>query len=387
MRKLILAIMCVFGVVSAYATGENERVTSMGYVTEELADRQDKFDKLGADTAVTYSGSNNGEIGSRAIAGDLGAESNTTNTAIPTVGAVDTKLDNKQDKLDFAANTVLMNTGTDGAPAAKGIYDDSDSYATQQDSLIDAATFNAALQNAINSELSCAQRKDPNDPTSKCLLFNIFAPTPQTLLPTGYTPLEYIETTGTQYIVLPTFADASNIDITVDVLHTNGTDEQILFSATRTTSIQFLYTISSTWRAWISGLGNHAVTEDIQHRHKFLIKTTSSGVEYYVDGVKNTNVPTNLYTSSEFSNKTPKLGARTRGDGAADYFWQGKIYAFNATCNGTVCMNLIPAIRHSDNAIGMYDTVSNTFRENAGTGTFTAGPISNAFNLYIPQNQ
>ena len=385
MRKLILAIMCVFGVVSAYATSENERVTSMGYVNEELETRQDKFQKLGTDTAMTYSGTTDGAVGSRTITGDLGAESNTSSNAIPTVGAVNTKLDNKQDELNFPANTVLMNTGTAGAPAAKGIYDDSDSYATQQDSLIDAATFNAALQNAINSEFTCAERKIPGDPTSKCLLFNIFAPTQQTLLPTGYTPLEYIETTGTQYIVLPTFADASNIDITVDVLHTNGTNEQILFSSPRTTAIQCLYTTSS-WRAWNRDVAGVTIA-DLQNRHKFLIKTTSSGVEYYVDGVKNTNVPTNLYTSSEFSNKTPKLGARTRGDGAADYFWQGKIYAFNATCNGTVCMNLIPAIRHSDNAIGMYDTVSNTFRENAGTGTFTAGPISNAFNLYIPQNQ
>ena len=177
MRKFIIAIICVFGVAGAYATGENERVTSMGYVNEELDTRQDKFDKLGANTAMTYSGSNNGEIGSRAITGDLGAESNTSNTAIPTVGAVDTKLENKQDELDFPANTVLVNTGTAGEPATKGIYDDSGLYATQQDALIDAATFNAALQTAINSELSCAQRKDPNDPTSKCLLFNIFAPT------------------------------------------------------------------------------------------------------------------------------------------------------------------------------------------------------------------
>ncbi len=381
MKKFIIAVMCAFCVVGAYAAGENERATSMGYVTEELETRQDKFNKLGADTAMTYSGSTDGAIGSRAITGNLGAETNTTNTALPTVGGVDTKLDNKQDELNFAANTVLMNTGVAGTPAAKGIYDDSGSYAEQTDSLIEAATFNAALQNAINSEFTCAQRKDPNDPTSKCLLFNIFAPTPQTLLPNGFTPLEYIESTGTQYIVLPPFANASNIDITVDVLHTNGTNEQILFAPN--TAIQYLYT-TSTWRAWRNGIAGITVA-DLQNRHKFVIKTTNSGVEYYVDGVKNTDVPANLYTSSEFSDKSVYLGARTKSD--ADYFWQGKIYAFSATCNGTVCMNLIPAKRTSDNAIGMYDTVSNTFRENAGTGNFTAGPVSSAFNLYIPQNQ
>ncbi len=176
MKKIIFAIIFMVGAVTAYAAGENERATSVGYVTEELETRQDKFNKLGADTAMTYSGTTDGAVGSRTITGDLGAETNTTNTALPTVGGVNTKVANKQDKLDFAANTVLMNTGTAGAPAAKGIYDDSGSYADQQSSLIEAATFNAALQNAINSEFTCAQRKDPNDPTSKCLLFNIFTP-------------------------------------------------------------------------------------------------------------------------------------------------------------------------------------------------------------------
>ena len=60
MKKFIISIMCVLCAAGAYATGENERVTSMGYVNEELETRQDKFQKLGADTAVTYSGSNNG---------------------------------------------------------------------------------------------------------------------------------------------------------------------------------------------------------------------------------------------------------------------------------------------------------------------------------------
>ncbi len=176
MKKIIIAIIFMVGAVTVYAAGENERATSVGYVTEELETRQDKFQKLGADTAMTYSGSTDGAIGSRAITGNLGAETNTSATTLPTVGAVNTKVANKQDELDFAANTVLMNTGVAGAPAAKGIYDDSGSYAEQADSLIEAATFNSALQNAINSEFTCAERKDPNDPTSKCLLFNIFAP-------------------------------------------------------------------------------------------------------------------------------------------------------------------------------------------------------------------
>jgi len=52
----------------------------------------------------------------------------------------------------------------------------------------------------------------------------------------------------------------------------------------------------------------------------------------------------------------------------------------------TVVHNLVPVRRNSDNVLGMYDTVSDTFFSNQGDGTFTAGnPINN--NVYIPQNQ
>ena len=184
----------------------------------------------------------------------------------------------------------------------------------------------------------------------------------------GYTQLDYIESTGTQYIVLPTFANASNINITTNVLHTDGTNEQILLAPS--SGVQYLYTVS-TWRTWKSGV-NSVSLGAIDKSHVFLIKTTSSGVEYYVDGVKNAGVPANLYTSSAFANKTLNLGSRTLASGG-DYFWKGKIYSFKADCNGSICINLIPVQRKSDNAIGMYDTVSGAFFGNSGTGNFTYG--------------
>ena len=34
----------------------------------------------------------------------------------------------------------------------------------------------------------------------------------------------------------------------------------------------------------------------------------------------------------------------------------------------------IPAVRNSDSKVGMYDNVNDIFYENAGSGSFTAGP-------------
>ena len=380
MKKFIICLMvlCSFG---AYATGENERVTSMGYVNEELETRQDKFQKLGADTAVTYSGSNNGEIGTRTITGDLGAESNTTNTAVPTVGAVNTKLDNKQDELNFPVNTVLMNTGTAGEPAAKGIYDDSGSYATQQDSLIDAATFNAALQNAINSEFTCAQRKDPNDPTSKCLLFNIFAPTQQTLLPNGYTPLEYIAATGTQYI-------------DTDVAKTSNVfrfETKVSFADNNS---RYLIGTSGTSPDYCGR------ASDGKFELNFSMRTTmSSGIDQVVQmdyyGDKNETHLT-VTKGNETETLTAGRGSSTpdkdfvvfaNNSSSVHRILNGKIYMAKIYIDNVLQADLVPARRDSDNAVGMYDLVAGAFRENAGTGDFIAGPVSSALNLYIPQNQ
>ena len=50
-----------------------------------------------------------------------------------------------------------------------------------------------------------------------------------------------------------------------------------------------------------------------------------------------------------------------------------KIYYFMVWDNSTLIQNLIPCQRLSDNAVGMYDLVTNTFFGNAGTGSFGAG--------------
>ncbi len=185
-------------------------------------------------------------------------------------------------------------------------------------------------------------------------------------LPAGYTELEYIKSNGSQYITMPAFPNASNIDVVVDVQHTTGENEQIFFAPG--SGIQYLYTVSSGWRYWSPGTNLGSLFD----RHVITIKTTPSSVEYYTDGEKITAVPANAYNSGQWSGKMFNIGARTRENGTGDYFWKGKIYSFKATCDGQVCIDLVPA-KHGDD-IGMYDLASDTFIR--GTGTFTGGPMA-----------
>ena len=165
MKKLLslLLIICSIGV--AYAD-DKSTVTSLKYVDDELNTRQDKF---GANDgkAMTFTNVAGGNA-PRDVKTNLG--SNTSDTGLPTVSAVNAGLDDKQDTIPAAnTNTVVTYTGTPGTLGQKGIYQDSGTYATQSDNLIQASTFNAALKNGLDNEFVCAGYAT----TGECWLWSI----------------------------------------------------------------------------------------------------------------------------------------------------------------------------------------------------------------------
>ena len=117
MRKILISILCVFIGFSNVAVGENI-LTTQSFVDSSVAQKQDK---IPANNGVTQ---------------------------------------------------VLMNTGTPGNVATKDIYDSTGAYGTQTESLVTAEQFNAAVQNAIDTEFVCISwvNDDPND---ECLLVDI----------------------------------------------------------------------------------------------------------------------------------------------------------------------------------------------------------------------
>lgn len=52
-----------------------------------------------------------------------------------------------------------------------------------------------------------------------------------------------------------------------------------------------------------------------------------------------------------------------------------KVYSCKIWDNDIIQRNLIPA-KNTSGTLGLYDAVNNMFYTNAGTGTFTAGPIA-----------
>ncbi len=153
---LIAAILPAF----AEEAADRKTATSLKYVTHELETRQNKF---GADTnkAMEYTDSA-GDVQKRTVKSDLGSD--TSDTSLPMVGGVNTKLATKQD--DIAAindHTAVTYTGQSGSIGAKGIYQTTESYVEQSDNLIDAKTFNAALKRGLDSEFLCSEYKPGTD--------------------------------------------------------------------------------------------------------------------------------------------------------------------------------------------------------------------------------
>jgi hypothetical protein len=179
-------------------------------------------------------------------------------------------------------------------------------------------------------------------------------------LPAAYTELEYIESSGTQYIntgVAPTVA--------------NGTEIYLKMAYAAATSTQGMgawwnLVISketgNTWR--IDGVYT-SIPVVIDEVVEITLKQTSSG-RYY--SIKNeSGYGTSNQTANNFCLGT--IGGMT------NYTMAAKFYKCTIKENDTIIKNLVPAKRNSDNAIGMYDKVSGTFFTNSGTGTFGYGEL------------
>ena len=71
--------------------------------------------------------------------------------------------------------------------------------------------------------------------------------------------------------------------------------------------------------------------------------------------------------------KTATAGAFTLY-GAGKYYSDIRIFSFKAwDANGTLIREMYPCYRKSDNALGFYDIVTQTFYTGTGTGSFIAG--------------
>lgn len=189
-------------------------------------------------------------------------------------------------------------------------------------------------------------------------------------LPKEYEELEYIEGNGTQYIdtgVKPTaqtsvIVKAKLLSLTggpsfCGSLGTNGVNG-ILIGTNSTGDGAFYINSTSTS---ISG-----VIINANKIYEISVSGTTVSIQKEGEAVQTIS---NTVSVSANNNNIYMIGRNNNG--VAERFGSFNYYYMKIYDNGVLVRNFIPSKRKSDNVIGMYDTVSNNFFTNSGTGTFT----------------
>ena len=180
--KLFLYGFCAMmvGVARAEVSQEDlqkkKTVTSQYYVETQLATKQPAIGPQSGNYVVMYpdstadhdnNGTNDiaGEIYMRHVATSLSVGSTPDNvdnvqigeTDIPTVGAVNTGLSGKQDKLSNTSGKLVTYGASSGSVTATDVYNSGSAYAGQTSALARAQDVNGAVVNGFGGLLSCAE--------------------------------------------------------------------------------------------------------------------------------------------------------------------------------------------------------------------------------------
>lgn len=183
-------------------------------------------------------------------------------------------------------------------------------------------------------------------------------------LPSGYTELEYIQSSGSQYINTGFKPNQdTKISITVDFPLSRTTWLYGGRTSAGSNSLGFLCEDGSRYRFDYASSVN-ALT--VKPTGKFTIDSDKN--KCYINGelvftatYKTFTSPVNMYIFNNNNN-----GSLSGGSSA-------KLYNCSIYNNGVLIRSFIPC-KNASGTVGLYDSINNQFYQNAGSGTFIAGP-------------
>ena len=187
-------------------------------------------------------------------------------------------------------------------------------------------------------------------------------------LPSGYTRLEYIEGTGTQYIDTGYFPCELTRVVTA-ITPTSGNTTNGVFGGRTDNNV-------STFSLWCLN-GVFRTDFDTNSQHVTTNVKVEAGVRVEVDkdrGTTRLGSKTFTQTGKGFRAANSMHVFAVNPDKNGPRCFRGRVETFTIYESGLLKHELVPARRASDGAAGMYDTVGGTFLGNSGSGAFKAGP-------------
>lgn len=185
------------------------------------------------------------------------------------------------------------------------------------------------------------------------------------ILPDGYTQLEYIEGTGTQYINTG-FKPNQDTRVVADLKFQIGSSNPVAFGAIVTSPSTIVFALQAVAAGYRNDYGPYVQ----------VVKSGNIADRFIVDKNKNIQTLNGVahdagYTT--FSVNYPIYLFARNYAGTADRFAPMTLYSCQIYDNGTLVRNFVPC-KNSNDAVGLYDLVNDVFYSNNGTGVFVAGP-------------
>lgn len=205
-------------------------------------------------------------------------------------------------------------------------------------------------------------------------------------LPSGYTEIPYLESTGGQYFDAEAWISSYNsIEIDAEITRTNRY-QQLLGIQDDVNKFQYTigtYNISGSDRFQFTlntghDIASSAIGPYTSGRHIWKTTYAYPSIVFSIDGtqVGSTLTPSGSQTGGNFSVYMFASKFITDSSIGAWEFVCAKVYEVTIkTSNDTLYRHYVPARRNYDSALGMYETVLGRFYTNKGTGSFITQTI------------
>lgn len=199
----------------------------------------------------------------------------------------------------------------------------------------------------------------------------VSATTPR--LPEGFTELEWLQSDGACYIDLGIIS-YGNDEVEQKYQRPSTFESSIIswFGSIQNSAVPRFSIGASSQSGVFAGFNfTKPLAEYDNNIHIISLKKVGSTYYAGFDEATASYAPTSASTNPSINSYLFARNSSTiTYDGTGTRIFYHKQNRFD----GTPLLDLVPAKRDSDNALGMYNLVSNTFLGNSGTGTFTGGP-------------
>ena len=201
----------------------------------------------------------------------------------------------------------------------------------------------------------------------------------------GYDVLEYIESTGTQYVDTGYVTTSTDYAYELDMAPTKigGFYSYMGFMASGTIPRTGVHEYSNVFMIGADATTTSSTTPVVNERVVLKGHFKSGAQKLY----KNDVLIASNSTTFNHSANTLSTYIFGRNYSSGRNLVSIKLYSAKIYEGSTLVRYYIPVRRQSDNALGLYDILTDTFCVNSGSGAFIAGPTVTNSNASIYKNQ